>query len=253
MGYEGHVVGLPDRALREQLTKECMERLVFAHEQVGGEIVSAGGTGTFDINSWANEIQAGSYVLMEPRTRISTCRSATRSRSSRPWSPFRRVTPSRMPASSRWAWITATRRSREQTVVRRRRARSVRAVRAGARGRAYPDPSGAHRPDRGVSRAHAPVPGRQRRSCMGGRSARMVTSSVWTNWAGTASCRPAETEFPRSEEEIVSALKRAAQSGSGSRWRGPVIRSPTSLAPAAGCSGSTATTESSRSTPSDGS
>jgi FAD-linked oxidoreductase len=41
----------------------------------------------------------------------------------------------------------------------------------------------------------------------------MVSSSVWTNWAGTASCRPAETEFPRSEEEIVSALKRAAQSG----------------------------------------
>jgi D-serine deaminase-like pyridoxal phosphate-dependent protein len=65
MGYEGHVVGLPDRTLREQLTKECMERLVFAHGQVGGEIVSAGGTGTFDINTWANEIQAGSYVLMD--------------------------------------------------------------------------------------------------------------------------------------------------------------------------------------------
>ena len=65
MGYEGHVVGLPDRALREQLTKECMEKLVFAHEQVGGEIVSAGGTGTYDINTWANEIQAGSYALMD--------------------------------------------------------------------------------------------------------------------------------------------------------------------------------------------
>jgi D-serine deaminase-like pyridoxal phosphate-dependent protein len=65
MGYEGHVVGLPDRELREQLTKECMEKLVFAHGQVGGEIVSAGGTGTYDINTWANEIQAGSYVLMD--------------------------------------------------------------------------------------------------------------------------------------------------------------------------------------------
>ena len=65
MGYEGHVVGLPDRTLREQLTKECMEKLVYAHERVGGEIISAGGTGTFDINTWANEIQAGSYVLMD--------------------------------------------------------------------------------------------------------------------------------------------------------------------------------------------
>ena len=65
MGYEGHVVGLPDRTVREQLTKECMERLLLAHEQVGGDVVSAGGTGTYDINTWANEIQAGSYVLMD--------------------------------------------------------------------------------------------------------------------------------------------------------------------------------------------
>ena len=65
MGYEGHVVGLPERTLREQLTKECMERLVAAHADVGGDVVSAGGTGTFDINTWANEIQAGSYVLMD--------------------------------------------------------------------------------------------------------------------------------------------------------------------------------------------
>jgi D-serine deaminase-like pyridoxal phosphate-dependent protein len=56
---------LPDRALREQLTKESMERLVAAHADVGGEIVSAGGTGTYDINTWATEIQAGSYALMD--------------------------------------------------------------------------------------------------------------------------------------------------------------------------------------------
>jgi len=36
-----------------------------AHDQVGGEIVSAGGTGTYDINRWATEIQAGSYALMD--------------------------------------------------------------------------------------------------------------------------------------------------------------------------------------------
>lgn len=65
MGYEGHVVGLPDRSLRQRLTKECMERLISAHELVGGEVISAGGTGTYDINTWATEIQAGSYVLMD--------------------------------------------------------------------------------------------------------------------------------------------------------------------------------------------
>ena len=32
---------------------------------VGGELVSAGGTGTYDINTWATEIQAGSYALMD--------------------------------------------------------------------------------------------------------------------------------------------------------------------------------------------
>jgi D-threonine aldolase len=65
MGYEGHVVGLPDRALRVELASEAMALLLQAHADVGGDIVSAGGTGTFDINTWANEIQAGSYVLMD--------------------------------------------------------------------------------------------------------------------------------------------------------------------------------------------
>lgn len=41
----------------------------------------------------------------------------------------------------------------------------------------------------------------------------MVSSAVWTNWGGTASCRPAEVEFPRSEEEIQAALKRASTGG----------------------------------------
>jgi D-threonine aldolase len=65
MGYEGHVVGLADRAAREQQTTECMERLALAHEAVGGDVISAGGTGTFDINALATEIQAGSYALMD--------------------------------------------------------------------------------------------------------------------------------------------------------------------------------------------
>ncbi len=65
MGYEGHVVGLPERALRQELVAESMALLVQAHHDVGGEVISAGGTGTYDINTWANEIQAGSYVLMD--------------------------------------------------------------------------------------------------------------------------------------------------------------------------------------------
>jgi D-serine deaminase-like pyridoxal phosphate-dependent protein len=65
MGYEGHVVGLEDRAERAEQTGAAMALLVRAHEDVGGEVVSAGGTGTYDLNVWASEIQAGSYVLMD--------------------------------------------------------------------------------------------------------------------------------------------------------------------------------------------
>ena len=65
MGYEGHVVGLEDRALRQELTEECMDILMAAHEEVGGELISAGGTGTYDTNTRATEIQAGSYALMD--------------------------------------------------------------------------------------------------------------------------------------------------------------------------------------------
>src|SRR5438309_2298851 len=65
MGYEGHVVGVEDRSIRESSTADCMKLLLSAHEAVGGELVSAGGTGTYDINTWATEIQAGSYALMD--------------------------------------------------------------------------------------------------------------------------------------------------------------------------------------------
>jgi D-serine deaminase-like pyridoxal phosphate-dependent protein len=65
MGYEGHVVGLDDRDTRVRLCAESMQLLLAAHKQVGGELISAGGTGTYDCNVWANEIQAGSYALMD--------------------------------------------------------------------------------------------------------------------------------------------------------------------------------------------
>jgi D-serine deaminase-like pyridoxal phosphate-dependent protein len=65
MGYEGHAVGVEERATRVEQTATAMEALVKAHADVGGDVVSAGGTGTFDINTWATEIQAGSYLLMD--------------------------------------------------------------------------------------------------------------------------------------------------------------------------------------------
>ncbi|HVC69533.1 MAG TPA: alanine racemase [Acidimicrobiales bacterium] len=65
MGYEGHIVGLPERAKRVEMVRPAMEALLAAHADVGGELVSAGGTGTYDINTWATEIQAGSYALMD--------------------------------------------------------------------------------------------------------------------------------------------------------------------------------------------
>jgi D-serine deaminase-like pyridoxal phosphate-dependent protein len=65
MGYEGHVVGLADRTARVEQTAKAMELLAVARDAVGGDVVSAGGTGTFDINTYATEIQAGSYSLMD--------------------------------------------------------------------------------------------------------------------------------------------------------------------------------------------
>ncbi len=65
MGYEGHIVGLEDRATRLDMIEVSMGLLTQAHEDVGGEVISAGGTGTYDMNPWATEIQAGSYALMD--------------------------------------------------------------------------------------------------------------------------------------------------------------------------------------------
>jgi D-serine deaminase-like pyridoxal phosphate-dependent protein len=65
MGYEGHVVGLQDRAERERRCGESMALLAVAREAVGGDVVSVGGTGTFDCNMSGTEVQAGSYALMD--------------------------------------------------------------------------------------------------------------------------------------------------------------------------------------------
>jgi D-serine deaminase-like pyridoxal phosphate-dependent protein len=65
MGYEGHLMGVEDRAKRAGATGEAMALLARAHADVGGDVISAGGTGTYDTNRIATEIQAGSYALMD--------------------------------------------------------------------------------------------------------------------------------------------------------------------------------------------
>lgn len=65
MGYEGHLMMVQPEAERARMTEEALALLTAAAAEVGGEVISAGGTGTYAINSWATEIQAGSYALMD--------------------------------------------------------------------------------------------------------------------------------------------------------------------------------------------
>jgi D-serine deaminase-like pyridoxal phosphate-dependent protein len=64
MGYEGHLMAVGDRLKQARLVEAAMGKLLVAQADVGG-LTSAGGTGTYDVNRWADEIQAGSYVLMD--------------------------------------------------------------------------------------------------------------------------------------------------------------------------------------------
>jgi len=65
MGYEGHLMMMQPPDEQRRLTEEAMGLLLAARTDVGGDLVSAGGTGTYAINTWATEIQAGSYALMD--------------------------------------------------------------------------------------------------------------------------------------------------------------------------------------------
>ncbi|MYZ08107.1 metal-activated pyridoxal enzyme [Streptomyces sp. SID2999] len=65
MGYEGHLMLVEKEAERRERTERAMELLLAASADVGGELISAGGTGTYAVNTWAREIQAGSYALMD--------------------------------------------------------------------------------------------------------------------------------------------------------------------------------------------
>jgi len=65
MGYEGHLMMIDDPEQKAEMVAKSMARLAQAHEGVGGEVISAGGTGTYHLNQVATEIQAGSYLLMD--------------------------------------------------------------------------------------------------------------------------------------------------------------------------------------------
>ena len=73
MGYEGHLMAVRDRAEREARAREAMGLLLATAELLRAsglpcDIVSGGGTGTYDIDGdlpGITEVQAGSYVLMD--------------------------------------------------------------------------------------------------------------------------------------------------------------------------------------------
>jgi D-serine deaminase-like pyridoxal phosphate-dependent protein len=72
-GYEGHAVSLPERSERRERVQRAGAILAAERARLLGAgypcpIVSGGGTGTFDLAAQAgilDEIQAGSYVLMD--------------------------------------------------------------------------------------------------------------------------------------------------------------------------------------------
>jgi D-serine deaminase-like pyridoxal phosphate-dependent protein len=73
MGYEGHCMLEPDRELRVAKARAAMDHLVHTVDVLAAAgfacpVVSAGGTGTYDItgrNPRVTELQAGSYVFMD--------------------------------------------------------------------------------------------------------------------------------------------------------------------------------------------
>ena len=54
---------LSDRDVAELIAESRAGRLLAAHRDVGGDVVSAGGTGTYHLHDRVTEVQAGSYAL----------------------------------------------------------------------------------------------------------------------------------------------------------------------------------------------
>jgi D-serine deaminase-like pyridoxal phosphate-dependent protein len=64
MGYEGHLM-MEDAATKADKVEAAMQILQRAHDTVGGDVISGGGTGTYATNKWVTELQAGSFALMD--------------------------------------------------------------------------------------------------------------------------------------------------------------------------------------------
>jgi D-serine deaminase-like pyridoxal phosphate-dependent protein len=92
MGYEGHLMREPGDT-KADLVERSMALLHEAHAATGGDIVSGGGTGTWTINRWVTELQAGSYCLMDTEyvphaegfENALTCLTTVISRSPKGW------------------------------------------------------------------------------------------------------------------------------------------------------------------------
>jgi D-serine deaminase-like pyridoxal phosphate-dependent protein len=65
MGYEGHLMKMADRGEQRAKVAAAMDKLLAASALVGGDIISAGGTDTYDLHDRVTEIQAGTYALMD--------------------------------------------------------------------------------------------------------------------------------------------------------------------------------------------
>lgn len=67
MGYEGHLMMVTDPAAKRDQVMAATETLRNCAAKVGGDIVSAGGTGTWreHLDTGITELQAGSYALMD--------------------------------------------------------------------------------------------------------------------------------------------------------------------------------------------
>ena len=79
MGYEGHLQMVNDRSEAKERVAEAMALLRAAHDDVGGDIVSTGGTGTHDLHvigldhpTGVTDVQAGSYVMVDTQYQRST-------------------------------------------------------------------------------------------------------------------------------------------------------------------------------------
>ena len=65
MGYEGHLMMVAEHTQQRLEVDAAMDRLLAAHANVEGDVISAGGTGTYLFHDRVTEVQAGSYALMD--------------------------------------------------------------------------------------------------------------------------------------------------------------------------------------------